>query len=102
MADWDSCTNQRLDSVSSPSYTPLDSIRRPFPRAGSGRRRSTFTPPRKDPGRGDATAVVGLPKHGSGVRGRLEAIDDCENLVHPVVRDEVDRPRTTKVRVRTE
>ena len=27
----------------------------------------------------------------SGVRGRLQAIDDRENLIHPVVRDEVDR-----------
>ena len=40
--------------------------------------------------------------HESAVRGRLEAIDDGENLVHPIVGDEVNRPCTTQVRMRTE
>ena len=39
---------------------------------------------------------------GSGVRGRLQAIDDRENFVHPVVCDEVDRPLSTEVTMRAE
>ena len=38
----------------------------------------------------------------SGVRGRLEPIDDREHLIRPVFRDQVDRPLTIQVTMRTE
>ena len=54
----------------------------------------------------DAFVVGARNEHASalesGVRGRLQAIDDRENFVHPVVRDEVDRPLSTEVTMRAE
>ena len=42
------------------------------------------------------------PSRGSGVRGGLKAIDDRENLIHPVFSNQVDRPLSAEVTMRTE
>lgn len=38
----------------------------------------------------------------SGVRGGLKAIDDRENFIHPVFSNQVDRPLSAEVTMRTE
>ena len=99
---WSERVGALEDSTDRRGYWPAE---RPFPQipvcrpSHSIRRHSAQWRQEARDQRADAVSYGLL---GSGVRGRLQAIDDHEDLVHPVVCNEVDRPLSIQIAMRTE